>query len=271
VNDDSPIHRILVLDRMISDERFADFRDVALTLKAEANRTIALQDFRAPSPSQINRLLDKNEVASVEDLRAFMVEELDELQKWLNGSETDPLDAFYSAGRRVDENAARNRIVDQLQGRMKALGLSVTIERHMAGGNRCDITASATMESVSRLLVIEVKGQWNKELYTAASAQLDERYAIHPDAAQQGVYLVLWYGNGEKVANLVDATITTAAELKARIVRSMPEELRGRVDVVVLDLSRPVLRAKPPKIAKKKGRKPANAKRSPQRKAESAA
>ena len=94
---------------------------------------------------------------------------------------------------------------------MTALGLSVVIERHMSGGNRCDITASATIGGANRLLVIEVKGQWNRELYTAASAQLDQRYAIHPDAARQGVYLVLWYGNGEKVAGLCNPTITTAA------------------------------------------------------------
>jgi hypothetical protein len=168
-----------------------------------------------------------------------MVEELGEAQKWLDGSETDPLDAFYSGGKRVDENTARNRIVDRLQGRMTALGLSVVIERHMSGGNRCDITASATIDGANRLLVIEVKGQWNKELYTAASRQLDQRYAVHPDAAKQGIYLALWYGNGEKVANLSDPAITTATELKDRIVSRMPEGLGNRIDVVVLNLSRP--------------------------------
>ena len=121
-------------------------------------------------PRRSTRLLDENEVASVEDLRALEVEGLGELQKWLDKSETDPLDAFYSGAKRVDENTARNRIVDRLQGRMTALGLSVAIERHMAGGNGCDITASATIEGANRLLVTEVKGQWNKELHTAASA-----------------------------------------------------------------------------------------------------
>jgi hypothetical protein len=249
IAEDSPDRRIPVLDRIIVDPRFADFRDVALTLRAEAGRKMALQDFRAPDPSEINRLLDENEAASVEDLRALIVEELGEVQKWLNGSETDPLDAFYSGGKRVDENTARNRIVDRLQGRMTALGLSVVIERHMSGGNRCDIAASATIDGSSRLVVTEVKGQWNNELYTAASAQLDQRYAIHPDAARQGIYLALWYGNGEKVAGLANPTITTAGELKDRIISSMSDELRSRIDVVVLDLSRPRPAPKQPKGA----------------------
>ncbi|CAN7652093.1 hypothetical protein LJR235_005017 [Pararhizobium sp. LjRoot235] len=203
-------------------------------------------------PSEINRLLDANEVASVEDLRALMVQELAEVQKWLKGSETDPLGTFYSGGTRVDENTARNRIVDRLQGRMTALGLSVVIERHMAGSNRCDITASAVLEGANRLLVTEVKGQWNKELSTAASVQLDQRYAIHSDAARQGVYLVLWYGNREKVAGLADPTITTPAELRDSILSEMPDELRRRVDVVVLDLSRPPKPQKPKSTARKK-------------------
>ncbi|WP_222286054.1 NACHT domain-containing protein [Rhizobium leguminosarum] len=237
--NDVPDRRSAVLDRMLADGRFSDFRDVLLTVRAEAGRELALQDFRAPSPAEINNLLNENGVASVDDMRALMVQELAEIQKWLHGSETDPLDTFYPGGKRVDENTARNRIVDRLQGRMTALGLSVVIERHMAGANRCDITASALIEGVGRLLVIEVKGQWNNELFTAASAQLDERYAIHPDAARQGIYLVLWYGNGEKVVGLVDPTISTPAELKASILSKMSEELQRRIDVVVLDLSRP--------------------------------
>lgn len=251
VAEDAPERRIDVLDRMIADPRFDDFKEAMLTLRAEAKRKMALQDFRAPTPGQISKLLDANDIASVEDLRSVMVEQLEALQQWLDGSETNPRDAFYSGGVRVDENTARNRIVDQLQGQMKALGLSVVIERHMSGGNRCDITASTIIEGAGKLLVTEVKGQWNNELYTAAAEQLDERYAIHPDAASQGVYLALWYGNGEKVAGVLDPTVTSAADLKARILDQMTDELKRRVDVVVLDLARPALPAK----AAKKGRK----------------
>ena len=247
IAEDAPERRIEVLDRMIPDARFADYHEAMLTMRAGAQRKLALQDFRAPRPLEINKILEENDVASIEDLRALMVEQLEELQRWLNGSETDPLDAFYDGGKRVDENTARNRIVDQLQGQMKALGLAVVIERHMAGGNRCDITASVILQGRNRLLVTEVKGQWNNELYTAAAAQLDQRYSIHPDAARQGVYLALWFGNGEKVNGLVDASVTSAGDLRARILDRMTDELKARVNVVVLDLSRPTQLPKPPR------------------------
>ncbi len=237
IGNDVPVHKLPVLERLLADDRFGDFRDRLLTLRAETLRQFALQDFTAPAPADISGLLDRNQVASVEDLRALLVEELGELQKWLRGSETDPLDTFYNGGRHVDENTGRNRVVDRLNGRMTALGLSVVIEHHMSGGNRCDFTATSTVTGARVLLVVEVKGQWHPELFSAASAQLNDRYASHPDAAGQGIYLVFWFGGGETVAGRVDPTITSPEDLRRTIGERMPDELKAVIDVVVLDVS----------------------------------
>ncbi|MFA0084676.1 hypothetical protein [Vibrio sp. 10N.261.51.F12] len=87
------------------------------------------------------------------------------------------------------------------------------------------------------MLVIEAKGQWHKELYSAASTQLYERYSIHPDAEQQGIYLVFWFGTDEMVANSKKHGITSAQELKLSIESTLPTELKGVIDVFVLDVS----------------------------------
>lgn len=139
---------------------------------------------------------------------------------------------------RVDENTARNRIVERLQQRLQALDASVVIEHHMAQGNRCDFTAAKMIDGQRRLLVCEVKGQWHAELYTAAAEQLDKRYASHPDAARQGIYLALWFGPDEKIANRKRHSIKSAQELRTAILEKMPLELHGFVDVFVLDLSK---------------------------------
>lgn len=234
-----PDRKLPVLDRMLGDGRFAAFKAQLLTLRAETLHALALRDFTAPAPEQIAAMLDRSQVATVEDLRALLIEELEALQAWLRGSETDPLDTFYEGTEHVDENTGRNRVVDRLSARMTALGLSVVIERHMAEQNRCDITVSAMLPGAHRLLVMEVKGQWNAELFTAASAQLTERYTIHPDAAGQGIYLVFWYGLSVPVAGLRSTGISSADALKEAILAQMPEPLRSVIDVVVLDLSRP--------------------------------
>ncbi|MFI8748570.1 hypothetical protein ACIGG6_00985 [Vreelandella lionensis] len=84
----------------------------------------------------------------------------------------------------------------------------------------------------------EVKGQWHPKLYEAASNQLSELYSIHPDAEQQGIYLVLWFGAEEKVAGKAKHQISDAMALQAEIESFLPSELQGLIDVFVLDVSK---------------------------------
>jgi hypothetical protein len=238
IGRDSPERALPVIDRLIADTRFAGFAETLLTLRAESAKKLALADFTAPTAQEVASMFDATGVASVEDLRAFAVEEVEWLQTWLRTAETKPLATYYPGGKHVDENTARNRVVDSLKHRMAAMNMPVVIEHHMAEGNRCDFTVSAMIEGHRRLLVVEAKGQWHPEVFSAASAQLNARYANHQDAEQQGIYLVFWFGPETKVADRVRHGIATAAELRKRIVDNMPPELRGRIDVVVLDLSR---------------------------------
>jgi hypothetical protein len=50
-------------------------------------------------------------------------------------------------------------------------------------------------------LPIEVKGDWNSELWTAPEEQLIKRYMNHPECNSLGIYLVLWTANLEKIKN----------------------------------------------------------------------
>ena len=104
--------------------------------------------------------------------------------------------------------------------------------------NRSDFTVTKMIGGQRRLLVTEVKGQWHRELYTAASAQLYERYSIHPDAEQQGIFLVIWFGADEVVAGRKSHGIESAEILKSDIEEKLPAELLGLIDVFVLDVSR---------------------------------
>jgi hypothetical protein len=200
IGRDDPSNSIPVFDRILSDNRFLDFHNPIRSMKATAIRQLALSGFQTPRPADIASLLDESKIATVEDMRAVLIELLDEIQGRLKGAATNPVDVFYSGNDRVNENTARNRIVDMLEARLNAMHLGVVIEHQMADAKRCDFTASTSINGSQTVLVTEVKGQWNPELFTAASAQLAERYTIYPGAADQGVYLVLWFGGGETVA-----------------------------------------------------------------------
>ena len=238
IGRDNPSNSIPVFDRVLTDNRFRDLHSAVKSQRAAAIRQQALSGFRAPRAVDISKLLDESKIASVEDMRALLVELLDEIQGRLKGAATNPVDVFYSGGKRIDENTARNRIVDMLEARLNALNLGVVIEHQMADAKRCDFTASTSINGSPIVLVTEIKGQWNKELYTAASVQLAGRYTIYPGAADQGVYLVLWFGDNVTVAGRKAPSITSADLLREEIVQSMPADLLGRIDVYVLDVSR---------------------------------
>jgi len=238
VSRDEPVRAISAMDKVLGESRFADFHMDARSLKAAALRKSALQDFRPPSPETVVNMLDHNRIATVEDLRALLLEELAAYEIWLQNAETNPLDVFYPKGNRLGENDARNRIVEHLHGRMATRNLSVNIEHHMADSNRCDITATVMLDGRRRLLVVEVKGQWHAELFSAASNQLHDRYSVHPDAAMQGVYLVLWFGADETIAGRRDPSISTPKQLRDKILERMSVDLHGSVDVFVLNFSR---------------------------------
>ena len=239
IGRDDPSNSVPVFDRILSDARFSDFHAGARSLKAEAFRQAALSGFRTPRPGDVSKLLNESKIASVEDMRAVLIELLDDIQRRLRGAATNPVDVFYSGSDRVDENTARNRIVEMLEARLNALNLGVVVEHQMKDTNRCDFTASTSINGSQVVLVVEVKGQWHKELFTAASVQLADRYTIYPGAADQGVYLALWFGGDEIVAGKKTPAITSADQLRSEIVTQLPESLAGRIDVYVLDVSQP--------------------------------
>lgn len=250
---DDPANSIPVFDRILSDGRFDDFRNAVKSMRAEAVRQQALSGFRPPRPSDVSALLDDNGIASVEDMRALLIELLDELQYRLRGGATNRSDVFYNGTRRVNENTARNRIVEMLEDRFRSLNLGVVVEHQMIDETRCDFTASTVIAASPVVLVTELKGQWNPELFTAASDQLTARYTIYPGAADQGVYLVLWFGGSTTIAGKKEPSLSSPELLRREILERMPAELAGRIDVYVLDVSRS-------KKAKKRASKTAKAK-----------
>ncbi|WBL34048.1 hypothetical protein O5O51_04925 [Sinirhodobacter sp. HNIBRBA609] len=227
-----------VLDGLLADPRMAPFHRNLRSIRAASRRTISLRDFAPPSAAAVRAALDQGRPASVEHMRRVVVEFLGRLQDDVLGGDLGVIDQFYEKGQRLGENAATRRIVNWLRPRLEPLGFVDVIEHQLADGNRCDITASIQTPAGRKMLVVEVKGQWNAELFTAAQMQLADRYAVHPTAEEQGVYLVLWFGSDEKIAGLKNHDNVQVSDLKKKLEEGLPVELVGKLDVVVLDVAR---------------------------------
>lgn len=242
IGNDTPSEAIPVLNRLIQNPSFTDIQNELKSIKAEQLRKQALRNFEPPTPEKIIDLLDNSAVVTVEGLRKLVLQQLEDYQKDIDGGEFNAASRFYTR----DENGKdvhRNEIscVEIIAERMKLVlhsqNITISSEHQAKNQNRIDITAAKVIDGVRRLLVVEAKGQWHKDLYTAASEQLYQRYSIHPDAEQQGIFLVIWVGDHEPVAARKNHGITSAQDLKICIEDKLPTELKGLIDVFVLDVS----------------------------------
>ena len=129
-------------------------------------------------------------------------------------------------------------IADRLRLCLKPKNIVVTPEHQMQDAKRCDFTCAKVFDGTRKLLTVEVKGQWHSELFSAATDQLYQYYSKHPDAEQQGIYLILWFGPEEEIAGRKRKDITTPEQLKVEVEKNIPEQLRGQLDVFVLDVSK---------------------------------
>ncbi|HCM3004773.1 TPA: hypothetical protein N3F14_004380 [Klebsiella pneumoniae] len=238
INSDTPDDAIPVLDRLLNDPRFTNLLKELQSIHAAQIRKKALRDFEPPTPDEIIQRLDCDSVVTVEGLRQLVLQELHDFQKAIDGGEFNSADRFYEKNERLDEVKSTEIIAERLNLRLQPQGIAITPEHQLKGQNRSDFTASKLIGGKRRLLVTEVKGQWHRELYSAASAQLYDRYSIHPDAEQQGIFLVIWFGESETVAGRKNHGIKTAQDLKVSIDAVLPTDLRSLIDVFVLDVSR---------------------------------
>ena len=235
---DNPIP---VLDRLLNNSQYRNFYNSLKSIRFNYLCKLAVQNFQMPTADQVANFLERNEIISVENLRAVILEELRNYQKDLDGHDITTKSIFYhgeiNIQNRVDENTATQRIAERLRLRLENQQVNIMREGYMKDNNRCDLVFSKLINGKTKILPVEVKGQWHLKLYSAFDSQLDRLYTIHPNADGQGIYLVLWFGANEKVANRRTHGINNAKELYFDLQKHMSEELKKRLDVFVLDLS----------------------------------
>jgi hypothetical protein len=248
INNDRSDEAIPVLSRLLLKPHFTDIHRDLKIIRAEQLRKNTLKNFEPPTPLEIVELLDNNAVVTVEGLRQLVIQELLNYQKDIDGGEFNVADRFYTKDKNLNDvhfnevhfNEVRSVeiIAERLNSSLLPQSITITCEHQTKNKNRIDITAAKMINGKRRLLVIEAKGQWNPDLYSAASTQLYERYSTHPDAEDQGIYLIIWFGIDVNVAGRRKHGITSAIELKGAIEERLPLELKGAIDVFVLDVSR---------------------------------
>ena len=225
------------LQKMAADgvKNYTDTARHALALQRRARRDF---EYAAPTIPHFRAAMTEGLPETVGDMRAYVGDRIEALQKRLRASNTDMWETYWEKERPAWENRCRNRLIEQVSGQLPE-SIRFEPEGLMPGGRRADIVA--VRNSIG--LPLEIKGQWNRNVWDAASEQLDARYSCDWRAEGQGVYVVLWFGDvrGKRLPKHPDGRQRpdTPEALRQMLIDRMPEERRSRIDVYVIDVSEP--------------------------------
>lgn len=229
------------LDALATDPGLAAWRNQLRNRAAAQAALRRAAQFKAPHPRAVAKALRAGPPATPADLRAVVREVLTDLAVEIRDGDTSAWRGFWNrphGGDKSpkDENDCRDLITDRLRDRLASY--RIPARRHLTearSGNdrRVDLVVLGEGDAA---IPVEAKRHYNKELWTAAVEQLSD-YAKSLGTAGHGVYLVFWFGPAFKTPPRAGGAITTPQALALALRSDLPEDLRDKIDVVVIDVA----------------------------------
>tara|TARA_B100001540_G_scaffold317725_1_gene352396 strand:- start:3823 stop:5592 length:1770 start_codon:yes stop_codon:yes gene_type:complete len=238
----------------IAQNKSSEAREALVQLRdmEQDGYTIALKDaiaaydrvkveaqFNSPSLKQFKAVILDAPPQSAADVQAVVLDKLHDLNLRLRGHPLNLVNNFY------DDNGAPRSETECRDQMLIALGdlpykIQCPPEFPMPQGRRSDSAFTYGEYAVP----LEAKGQWHREVWDAASAQLDRYYSPNYSADSIGIYVVFWFGDdvcmnkklkspGKNVAKP-----NSAEEMCVMLESSLHADRRGDIAIVVLDLTR---------------------------------
>lgn len=226
------------LERLISATDTRAYSDQLKHVRAQQLRLRRDAEFRVPTFNEVKQTLSNGLPGNIDDLKAMVLDRLEAIQDYLRNGDTDAWEAFWTNDQPKNENTSRDRLLDQLRAKLP-LEITFLPEITMPEASRADIVVIYREYG----LPIEIKGQWHGKVWNAASVQLIEKYARDWRADDRGIYLVLWFGNVAR-KNLPKhpdglPIPSSPKDLRQMLIKGIPLAERARIDVFVLDVSKP--------------------------------
>tara|TARA_R110000751_G_scaffold307911_1_gene435141 strand:+ start:64848 stop:68807 length:3960 start_codon:yes stop_codon:yes gene_type:complete len=205
---------------------------------AEQRQRVVEQGYLPPKLQTINAIVRDTVPNSIDDLQAYILEELTVAQARIKADDVDSWRGFYDSQMNPnDEERCRDHLLGLLRQNIVG-GIELQPEAHVAADKRVDFTCS-----VSGLrLPIEIKGQWHSDLWTGADKQLTKLYSSDHLAHGYGIYLVFWFGiiSAKRLKNRKRGKEQpkTSDELCNMLIEDSLAAQSGRIKIVVIDIER---------------------------------
>lgn len=194
--------------------------------------------YTPPTVADLANALGGSAPATMDALKSEVLAALERVQARIRSDATDCWRGFYQDDGKTPraEEDCSDHLVNLL--RIEAPEILFEPEVHVGSDREVDIGCSVK----GMRIPIEAKGQWNRDLWTAADWQLGGQQAVDHLAQGHGIYLVYWFGpqaKGKKVQNPpIDSIPKSPDELRCRISKALAVPERKNLAVAVLDISR---------------------------------
>ena len=231
-----------VLQTLIADHAptYANRMKHVLHLQRRARRDF---EFSSPTIAEFQAVISEALPENVDDMRAWFADRLEEFRKRIRGSDTNMREAYWNdTGKPRNEEYCRDRLIEHVSGPLPE-SIRFGPEARMPDRKRADIALTRN----AMKLPVEIKGQWERNVWNAVNDQLDAKYTVDWQADGRGVYIVLWFGDvpGKNLPKHPDGLPPPKipGELERMLKDRLPEARRSSIDIFVIDLSRPACAA----------------------------
>ena len=228
------------LDSLLTDPALADWKGT-LELARDRQRTESRDaSYAPPSVERAAEALRGGLPTNAADLLALVTDHLDDFAAEVRGGDENAWRGFWNEdgyGRPVGpkpENSCRDAVLRELRARLDDR-IDVVPEAQHASNARADLRVSFSGFAVP----IEIKREGHPGLWTAVADQLIPKYTTLPAAAGHGIYLVLWFGRHPIPRGPSGQPPTTPEELKQALEEVVSCDDASKIEVRVLDVTRP--------------------------------
>jgi hypothetical protein len=201
-------------------------------------------EYERPDWTHTLAALSNGPPATVTDLFALAVDQIRDYRNRIQRENTDLYRNFWNTkGKALDtpriEEYCRDFFITLLKSDLLAMNVTVEPEPDTVADKRGDISIAMP----KRKILCELKRSHHAEVWTAATNQLDRFYAHDPESKGLGIYVVFWFGEGDSW-NIPpppngQQRPTSAAGMEQMLVAALPELMRARITVVVIDVTDP--------------------------------
>lgn len=222
--------------------RTDSYTDLMRHAAAEQRQKCVEKEFSALEPADLSAILRDGPVNNIKDLKTFILEQIDDFQQRLRGDDLDTVSLFWSdTNIPYKEDQCRDRLGMLLRTAFNRYDILQMTEVDMPMAKRADLTFGRGEMQIP----IEIKGQWHRKVWDAATGQLEAQYLKDWKSQGHGIYCVLWFGDLKSKTNRrlkapPDGLRPpqTAQEMHKMLVSRIRKSSREYIDIVVLDLQR---------------------------------